>query len=306
MPSHSEHRIRIGQQVGPYRIEGLLGTGGMGQVYVAVDTRLKRTVALKVVGRVAQDQLGLLREARFAAALNHPSICTVYEIGEIEGEPFIVMEHVRGVPLWAAIQQNGSLPLERALSYVMQVADAVAHAHDRGIVHGDLKSSNIMVADDGRIKVLDFGLAVRRNITYAATGDIDTTCVSQSSVAAGTVPYMAPELLRGNLPDVQTDIWALGIVLHEMLTGVRPFQGATPYELAAHILSNQRVPSLATLSAAMWRVLDRCLCATPGSRYASVREFAADLDDLECEPWPVENDVIWPSIQPVATASRTH
>lgn len=304
MFTQSAQRIRVGQQVGPYRIEGLLGTGGMGRVYVAFDTRLKRTVALKMVGRVRQDQLALLREARFAAALNHPAICTVHEIGEIDGEPFVVMEHVRGVPLWMAIQHDGPLPLERALSYEMQVVDAMAHAHERGIVHGDLKSSNIMVADHGRIKVLDFGLAVRRNITYAHTGDIDTTRVPQSSVAAGTVPYMAPELLRGSMPDVQTDIWALGIVLHEMLTGLRPFRGATPYELAAHILCNQRVPAPTSLPAAVCRIIERCLCTDPGDRYTAVRDLAADLDDLECPPWPAQNDFNWPSIQPVEASRR--
>ena len=290
--------------MGPYRIEGLLGTGGMGRVYVALDTRLQRTVAIKLVDRVPQNQLALLREARFAAALNHPAICTVHEIGEFDGEPFIVMEHVRGVPLWAVIQHCDSLPTERALSYEMQIADAVAHAHDRGIIHGDLKSSNVMVSEDGRVKVLDFGLAVRRNLAYAAACDIDTTCVSQSSVAAGTVPYMAPELLRGNLPDVQTDIWALGIVFYEMLVGCRPFKGATPYELAAHILNNQRVDTPAALPKAVWGVIDRCLCTNPAERYATVRELASDLDDLECPPWPMQNDFSWPSIQPVNALSR--
>jgi serine/threonine protein kinase len=306
MSSGNAEGVRIGQLVGPYRIEGLLGTGGMGRVYVALDTRLKRTVAIKVVDRLRQHQLALLREARFAAALNHPAICTVHEIGDIDGEPFIVMEHVRGLPLWAVIQQAGHLPIERALSYEMQIADAVAHAHDRGIVHGDLKSSNVMVAADGRVKVLDFGLAVRRNITYAATGDVDTTRVSQSSVAAGTVPYMAPELLRGNSPDVQTDIWALGIMFYEMLAGCRPFRGATPYELAAHILNNQRVEAPTALPAAVWKVVDRCLCTNPAERYGTVRALASDLDDVECAPWPMENDFSWPSIQSVNALSREH
>ena len=306
MSSNNAHRVRIGQLVGPYRIQGLLGTGGMGRVYVALDTRLQRTVAIKVVDRLRQNQLALLREARFAAALNHPGICTVHEIGEFDGDPYIVMEHVRGLPLWAVIQQSGHLPLERALSYEMQIVDAVAHAHDRGIVHGDLKSSNVMVAEDGRVKVLDFGLAVRRNIAYAATCDFDTTRVSQSSVAAGTVPYMAPELLRGNLPDVQTDIWAVGIMFFEMLAGCRPFRGATPYELAANILNNQRVEAPAPLPPAVWRVIDRCLSVNPAERFRTVRELASNLDDVDYAPWPVENDFSWPSIQAVNALSREH
>jgi serine/threonine-protein kinase len=276
----------------------------MGRVYVALDTRLERTVAIKVVDRLPQSQLALLREARFAAALNHPAICTVHEIGQINDEPFIVMEHVRGVPLWSMIQNRGAVPLESALSYELQMADAVAHAHDRGVVHGDLKSSNIMVDDDGRVKVLDFGLAVRREFACVRARDIDTTRVSGSSVAAGTVPYMAPELLRGQPPDVHTDIWALGVVLYEMLTGCRPFRGSTPFELAAHILNNQRVQTAVQLPAAVCRVIDRCLRTETRDRYRSVREFAADLDDLECAPWPGENDPGWPSIQPASALSR--
>ena len=306
MSPGNAHTVRIGQRVGPYRIEGLLGTGGMGHVYVALDTRLKRTVAIKFVARVRENQVALLREARFAAALNHPAICTVHEIGQVDDEPYIVMEHVRGVPLWSVIQQHGAVPLESAVCYELQIADAVAHAHDRGIVHGDLKTSNIMIAEDGRVKVLDFGLAVRRNLAYAAAGcDFDTTCVSQSSVAAGTVPYMAPEILRGQPPDVHSDIWALGVVLFEMLAGHRPFRGATPYELAAHILANQRADTGVRLPAPVWRLIDRCLCSNPCDRYDSVRGFAGELDDLDCAGW-MENDRDWPSIQPVTGLSLKH
>jgi serine/threonine protein kinase len=154
--------------------------------------------------------------------------------------------------------------------------------------------------------VLDFGLAVRRNLAYAAACDIDTTRVSQSSVAAGTVPYMAPELLRGEPPDVHTDVWALGVLLYEMLLGCRPFRGATPYELAANILGNQRVAAPIQLPDAVWRVIDRCLCADRDARYRSVRELAADLDDLECAAWPMKNDPRWPSIQSVNALPRKH
>jgi serine/threonine-protein kinase len=271
----------------------------MGRVFVALDMRLKRTVAIKVVDRAPAHKLALLREARLAAALNHPAICTVYEIGRVQDERFIVMEHVRGTPLFLLIRKRGRMPLETALCYELQITDAVAHAHDRGIVHGDLKSSNIIVADDGRVKVLDFGLAVRRTMGRTAVScDVDTTRVSTSSVAAGTVPYMAPELLRGQVADVQTDIWALGVMLYEMLTGRRPFKGKTPYDLAAHILCNQRVQPTPRLPATIQRVIDRCLCTNAEERYASVRDFAADLDDLECRPWPTETTPRGPATQP--------
>jgi serine/threonine-protein kinase len=296
--SKDQDTLRLGDYLGNYRIEGVLGAGGMGRVYLATDTALKRTVAIKLVERGSGEGEALVREARLAAALNHPSICRVFALGYNNDQPYVVMEHVRGARLAAVLQRRGPLPVETALCYQMQLADAVAHAHDCAIVHGDINTRNIMVADDGRVTVLDFGLAVRRGASNPRlSSDVDTTCPTPSSGGAGTVPYMAPELLRGRPPDAFSDLWALGVVLFEMLTGVRPFSGATSYELAAHILSNQREALAgATLPTPLQQVVERCLCIEPGERYGSVREFAAALDDLAFVPPKLETVRGWPSI----------
>jgi serine/threonine protein kinase len=274
--------MQMGQSVGPYRIEGVLGAGGMGRVYLAHDTTLKRAVAIKVVDPLRQDADALLREAQLAAALDHPSICTIHEVGHIGDEPFIVMEHIKGTRLSEIIRTQGVVPLETALHYTIQIVDAVTHAHDRGVIHGDLKSTNIMIGPDGRVKVLDFGLAVRSDVPTNASADANSTCPPQSSECVGTVPYMAPERLRGHAPDVRSDIWALGIVMHEMLVGACPFQGGTAYELAADILANQRAHQSARLPADVSRVIERCLSPRRLDRYPTARELAVALDDLGC------------------------
>ena len=279
--SKGEDLVRVGDWLGNYRIDGLLGAGGMGRVYLALDASLKRTVAIKVVDRGIGD-VDLVREARLAAALNHPAICTVYELGYVQEQPYVVMEHVKGVRLSSLILGGTRLPVETAICYEMQLADAVAHAHDCGIVHGDLNTKNIMIGANSRLKVLDFGLAIRRGTANPRlSADADTTRPTPSSGGAGTVPYMAPELLRGRPPDAFSDLWALGVVLFEMLTGSRPFTGATPYELASHILCNHREAfSAARLPKPLQQVIERCLCTEPAERYAHVREFACALEDL--------------------------
>src|SRR5438128_631058 len=169
--------IAIGQDLGRYRIEAFLGAGGMGIVYRARDRNLQRTVAIKVVDRTRSSERAsrsLLEEARLAAALNHPSICGVHEVGHVGDQPFIVMEHIEGSTLATLMPKARALSLETALHYAAQIVDAVAYAHRNGIVHGDLKSSNIMIAPDGRAKILDFGLAVRQ-LTPAAGSDGETT-----------------------------------------------------------------------------------------------------------------------------------
>ena len=275
--------MAMGQSVGPYRIEGVLGTGGMGRVYLAHDTTLKRAVAIKVVDPMRQNADALLREAQLAAALDHPSICTVHEVGHIGEEPFIVMEHIRGDRLSDVIHELGVVPLETALHYAIQMADAVAHAHERGIIHGDLKSSNVMIGADGRVKVLDFGLSVRNDVALLPpSADVGSTVPPPSSECAGTVPYMAPERLRGRAPDVRSDIWALGVVLHEMLVGACPFRGGTAYELAADILANQRAQQTPRLPAPVSRVIERCLSPHRQDRYPTARALGGALGDLDC------------------------
>jgi eukaryotic-like serine/threonine-protein kinase len=280
MSVHNDRIIGIGQDLGPYRIEALLGTGGMGIVYRARHLQLERTVAIKMVDRgrsKADSERWLLQEARLAAALNHPCICNVHDIGYVGDQPFIVMEHVEGTLLSALIPAGQGFPVGTALHYALQIADAVAHAHGRGIVHRDLKSSNIIVGPDGRVKLLDFGLAVRTN---ADASELDTTGSKEMPSEAGTVPYMAPELLRGRPADRRSDVWALGVLVHEMLTGRRPFVGATRYELAAAILGDPVVP-LAREVPAGWRsVVARSLMKDPAERYQCAREVSAALDDL--------------------------
>jgi eukaryotic-like serine/threonine-protein kinase len=281
MSFQDDRTIGIGQDLGPYRIEALLGAGGMGVVYRAHDRELQRTVAIKMVDRrrtTADSGRWLLQEARLAAALSHPCICGVHEVGYLGDQPFIVMEHVEGTQLASLIPAGKGFAAETALHYAMQIADAVAHAHRRGIVHRDLKSSNVMIAPDGRAKLLDFGLAVR--YTDADVSELDTTCSREIPSGAGTVPYMAPELLRGRHADRRSDIWALGVLMYEMVAGRRPFRGATSYEVAAGILADPPTP-LPREVPAEWRgVISRSLMKNPADRYQCASEVAAALDDL--------------------------
>jgi serine/threonine protein kinase len=283
MPTQECAVIGIGQSLGSYRIDALLGAGGMGIVYRAWDRELQRTVAIKIVDRARSDSDAarwLLQEARLGAALSHSSICGIHEVGYADGQPFIVMEHVEGEPLASLIPKGQGLSLESALHYATQIVDAVAHAHGRGIIHRDLKGSNIMISPDGCAKLLDFGLAVRHALD-ANAGEIETTCSRETPSGAGTVPYMAPEVLRGRPADARADIWALGVLIYEMVAGARPFRGATRYELGAAILSDAPIPLSRVLPAALRRVILRCLVKSPAGRYQCARELAVALDDIE-------------------------
>ena len=255
----------------------------MGTVYLAQDDELGRRVAIKVVGSKSPDSKSsrsLLDEARTAAGLNHPSICIVHGLGRIGDEPFIVMEHVVGRPLSSIIPDGIGLPFETAIHYAMQIADALAHAHTHGVVHGDIKSANVMVAPDGRAKILDFGLAVRP-VKVAVAGDAPTTGGHQYEAScAGTVAYMAPELLRGQVPSAWSDLWAFGVLFYEMLSGRRPFRGDTAYELAAAVLSDSPIPLPSVVPARPRALVARCLAKDPADRYASASDVGAALDDL--------------------------
>jgi eukaryotic-like serine/threonine-protein kinase len=282
MPTQECPSIGVGQTLGNYRIDALLGAGGMGTVYRAWDCELERTVAIKVVdqGRSGSDAAHrLLQEARLGAALCHPSICGIHEVAHVDGCCFIVMEHVEGSPLASLIPEGQGLPLDLALPYATQIVDAVAHAHGRGIIHRDLKSSNIMIAPDGRAKLLDFGLAVRHMVDADAerAGQIETTCSRDASSAAGTVPYMAPELLLGRPANARSDIWALGVLIYEMVTGRRPFRGATRYELGAAILGQRAVPLPSGLPASVCAVVARSLEKDPDDRFPCAHELATAL-----------------------------
>ena len=279
--------LRVGEIVAGYRIDGMLGSGGVGQVYKARDTVRQRTVAIKLVDPLRQPPRELVREARLAASLDHPSICAIYGLDYLHGEPFLVMEHVKGIPLSKLIRARRSLSATTALDFARQIASAVGHAHDRGVVHGDLKSSNVMVGPDGHVTILDFGLAVRRD----GGGECDSTRLSPSTSVAGTVPYMAPEIIRGQPASVQSDVWALGVLLFEMIVGRRPFAGSTPYEMASNILVNQRIRVESLVQGPIREVVDRCLSTDPAGRYPSVHELAAVLRLLRRRQRParVEN-----------------
>ena len=251
-----------GRQLSSYRIVSLLGTGGMGEVYRAYDEKLHREVAIKVLrSSEADDEAGrvrLLREARAAAALNHPNICTIHEVGEHDGQAFLAMELVEGESLDRVIPAGTGLPVDRMLDYAVQVADALAHAHERGVLHRDLKTPNIVITKAGRAKVLDFGLAKR--IASPADGTTEVVSVfTGPGTLAGTPAYMSPEQLRGLPADARSDVWAMGVVLHEMATGARPFAGKTSYKLSAAILSSPPRKLPAHVPPGVQSVIARCL-----------------------------------------------
>ena len=281
--------LNIGDIVGRYRIDGVLGCGGMGHVYLARDLALQRSVAIKLVDPRRQRPDELVREARLAASLDHPSICTIHGVDYLGEEPFLVMEHVKGMPLSKVIRGRRPLSAASALDFARQIVSAVAHAHARGVIHGDLKSSNVMVGPRGHVTILDFGLA---RLAGGPARDNESTRVASSSGAAGTVPYMAPEIIRGHSASVQSDIWALGVLLFEMIAGRRPFAGNTPYELAANILANERTRMESLVRGPIRGIIDRCLALEPADRYPSARQLAAALGRLgrTRRPAAPEND----------------
>ena len=273
----------IGRAISHYSITEKLGEGGMGVVYRARDLTLDRDVALKflTLQRLEQDPLArekVLREARTISALNHPNICTIYEVGEDDGQPYLAMEFVEGHSLSQEIL-TGPLSSDVVVRYGTQLADALAHAHERGIVHRDLKSGNVWVTPSGRLKLLDFGLSQRlvdQNVSEDTT-KFDGVWDDQHSVT-GTLPYMAPELLRGQEADQRTDVWALGVVLYEMATGKRPFRGGTAYELSASILREPMPPIVPPVPPVLQAVIEKCLDKDPTQRYRSGGEVRAALE----------------------------
>jgi len=260
----------MGKTLGHYELGACLGIGGMGHVYQAYDSELRRTVAIKfMTSRDPSAQERLRREARHASGLNHPNICIIHHIGDAEGHAYIVMEHLTGRPLCEVIPSDG-LSLETALSYARQVADAVAHAHERGIVHRDIKSSNVMVGVDGHVKVLDFGISRRMGDAFATKGARTGTATSADDAAVvGTLGYMAPELLRGQPASPRSDVWAMGVLLSEMLTGHRPFAGDTPFELTSAILENRRGPLPSGIPGPLAAIVGRCLSEDASRRPAT-------------------------------------
>lgn len=276
----------IGEVLGHYRIVEKIGEGGMGAIYRARDDRLSRDVALKVLRPEAEsDQSArarLLQEARAASALNHPHVCTIYDVGQVSDRAYIAMELVAGREL-RSVLASGPLPVETVLRYGAQIADALDHAHERDVIHCDLKTSNVMITMDSRAKVLDFGLA-----HHLQQGELDAATKSRISLAdaggiAGTLHYMAPEVLRGQRADARSDIWALGVVLYEMGACELPFKGQTAFELTSAILYEPPAPMPARLPAGLRGVILHCLAKETGQRYQRASEVRAALEALAPE-----------------------
>lgn len=276
--------VIVGQALSHYRILEPLGTGGMGEVYRARDTQLERDVAIKILPAASiadpTAKARLLREARTASLMNHPNICTIHEVGEAAGETFIVMEVVEGEPLKAKLRK-GPLPADLVLRYSLQLTDAVAHAHQHNVIHRDLKSANIMITPEGRVKVLDFGLA-RRAVEPSPEGATESQIsLNQPGAVVGTLAYMAPEQLRGNTADARSDVWALGVVLYEMLAGRLPFQGETRFEMGSVILQKPAQPLPSNTPARLCAVVERCLEKEPARRYQSGGEMQVALESIQ-------------------------
>ncbi len=273
-----------GSRLGPYEILHPLGAGGMGEVFLARDPRLGREVALKVLpAAFAGDPARRRRfedEARAVAALNHPNIVTLHSIESADGVDFLTMEYVDGETLERAIGPSGLAPA-RFLELARTLAAAVAAAHRRGVVHRDLKPANVMIDREGRLKVLDFGIASQ---ALPDEPEDDAPTRTATGMIAGTVAYMAPERLAGRPSGAEADVFSLGVLFHELLTGRRPFGGTSPAEVASSILRDPPPPLDAP--AALARLIERCLEKDPRARYASAEPLALELAQVELDAVP--------------------
>ena len=278
--------LTSGTKLGPYEIQSPLGAGGMGEVYRATDAKLGRDVALKVLpAEMAQDPERLARfrrEAKALAQLDHPNIVTIYSVEESEGVHFLTMQLVEGQPLDRLICAGG-LPLEQIVEIASALGEALAAAHEKGIVHRDLKPANVMVSNEGRVKVLDFGLA--KDVRGSNLGDATMTSASRTEVGVvmGTPAYMSPEQTSGRPLDHRTDIFSLGVLLHEMATGRRPFEGTSSAELVSSILRDTP-PSVTDvrpdLPSDLARIVRRCLEKDPRHRLQTARDVSNEFRDM--------------------------
>src|SRR5581483_5109449 len=280
--------LTSGAKVGPYEIQSQLGAGGMGEVYRARDTRLGRDVAIKVLPesfvRDAERLHRFEQEARAIAALNHPNILGIFDTGQSNGCPYLVSELLEGETL-RTILDRGELSSRKATDYAVQIAQGLAAAHEKGIVHRDLKPENIFVTKDGRIKILDFGLAKLAQKSSAASADGLTMTSSHTAagVVMGTASYMAPEQVRSESVDPRTDIFALGAVLYEMLSGKRAFRRETPAETMTAVLKEDPPDisiSMPSVAPALDRIVRRCLEKSPEQRFQSARDLSFALSAL--------------------------
>jgi eukaryotic-like serine/threonine-protein kinase len=279
---------------GRYRVLGRLGVGGMATVYLAEDSSLGRKVALKVMAERYSDDGEFVerfrREAQAAARLNHPNIIAVYDRGEADGRPYIAMEYLQGRTLKQVIQAEGPLPPERALAIAMQVLAGLRYAHEHGVVHRDVKPHNVLVGDDGRIKVTDFGIAHAGDPQMTEVGSI-----------VGTAQYLSPEQARGRAVGPQTDIYSLGVVLYEMLAGRVPFEGDSSVAIAMQHVSDPAPPLRALapdVPESLALVVAHAMLKDPTQRYASADEFAGDLDRVRRGLVPVAATAAYTALIP--------
>ena len=300
MPALGAPLLAAGRRISAYRVVSKLGAGGMGEVYLAEDTRLGRRVALKVLRfEQAEDparKAWLILEARVASALNHPNIVTVHDFGSEEGIDFLVMEYVTGKPL-AELIPNGGLPLKEALRCAVQIADALASAHAAGIVHRDLKPGNVMVTEERLVKVLDFGVA---KFAEAPAGKIRTQLTTEGALL-GTLSYMSPEQAGGKPLDARSDIFSFGTLLYEMVTGRRPFERDSNLSTLAAILNEEPKPlreAAPHLPAELEQIVARCLRKDPARRFQHIDEVGAALEDLRQDSprMPRWRRWLWPCV----------
>jgi len=291
--------LRSGTKLGPYEIESLLGAGGMGEVYRALDSRLKREVAIKILPAHLTSDADLrarfTQEAQAVCALRHPNICVVHDIGSQDGVDFMVMELVTGRTLDKEIQAGG-LPSNVAVKYAIQIADALAHAHAAGIVHRDLKPSNIIVEESGLVKVLDFGLAKLADPTSEESEA--ATIATVPGMMVGTAAYMSPEQAEGKATDARSDVFSFGSVFYEMLTGKRAFEGQSSAALLAAVMRDEPQPVSAIrrdIPSEVRNIVVRCLKKNPSERYASGAELAAALKSVREVLFPESGSALTPA-----------
>src|SRR5271167_4204015 len=279
--------LAAGTKLGPYEIVSLLGAGGMGEVYRARDSRLRRDVAIKVLPAALSLDADRMRrfeqEALATAALNHPNILAVYDIGSSEGAPYVVSELLEGETLRDRLR-TGPIPLRKALDHALQIAHGLAAAHEKGIIHRDLKPENLFLTKDGRVKILDFGLAKLTQPESSAHTSLPTaTHGTEAGVVLGTAGYMSPEQVRGVAVDARSDIFSFGAILYEMLSGKRAFHGETAADTMSAIL-REEPPELnetnRNVSPALERMVQHCLEKNPEQRFHSASDIAFDLEHL--------------------------
>ncbi len=283
-------RLTPGNRLGPYEVLSVLGTGGMAEVYRARDTRLGRDIALKVVNEALAGNPELIRrfeqEARLAGSLNHPNLVAVYDFGQYEGTPFFITELLKGESLRSRLLR-GRIPVDSALDWAAQIAQGLAAAHAQGIIHRDVKPENVFVTSDGHVKLLDFGIAklAEGRRAEGPHGLLDNTVTpaggaTRTGAILGTPAYMSPEQIRGEKVDVRTDLFSLGAVLYEMLSGRRPFLGASLVESGHAILHDEPAPLPDDVPAVLAQLVRRCLEKEPARRLQSATDLALTLNLL--------------------------